>query len=74
MVREKSHNNFLSNLNQKGSGSNSSKARGVSQCPWVQLLAIISYGSMVVPMFLGDYPKDICFLFIYKKKKRESDN
>ena len=27
-----SHNDFLSGLNQKGSGSNGSKARGLSPC------------------------------------------
>ena len=35
MVREKSHNNVLSSLNQNGRGSNGLKARGVSQCHWV---------------------------------------
>ena len=28
-----------------------------------------AYGSMVVPMFLGEYPKGIPFLFIHKKEK-----
>ena len=66
-----SHNDFLSILDQKVSGSNISKTGGVSSCHRVQLLAIITYESNVVPMFLRQYPKSILFLFIYKK---ESDN
>ena len=41
--------------------------RGVFLCDRVQLLAIVAYGLMVVPMFWGEYPKGSPFLFIYKK-------
>ena len=37
--------------------------------PRVQLLAVITYGSVVVSMFLGEFPKSILFLFIYEKEK-----
>ena len=51
---------------------NHSKARLVSLCHRIQLLARIPYGSVVVLVFWGEYPKGISFLF--KKGKRESDH
>ena len=36
----------------------------VSPCYGVQLPAIIPYGLMVDPVFLGEYPKGIPFLLI----------
>ena len=40
-----------------------------NSCHRVQLLATKSNGSMVVPMFWGEHPKGIPFLFIYKQEK-----
>lgn len=38
---------------------------------YVYLLAVISYGLVVVLMLLGKYPKHILFFFINKKEERE---
>ena len=53
MVKGESHSDFLIDLNQKGSGHNGLKARGWggSPCHRVQLMAVILYRSMVVPVF-----------------------
>ena len=48
-------------------------ARAVSQCHRVQFLTTISYGLMVVPVFLGEYHESFSILFIYKRKM-ECDN
>ena len=37
--------------------------------PQGQLLAIIPYRSMVVPVFLSEYPKGVPFIIITKRKK-----
>ena len=37
-----------------------------NSCHRVQLLATKSNGPMVAPMFWGEYPKGIPFVFIYK--------
>ena len=36
----------------------------------VAVMAVIPYGLMVVPVFLGEYCKGVSFLFIYRKEKR----
>ena len=53
---------FLSGFNQKGSGSDGSKARVVSSPHQVQLMTVVPSGSMLVPEFWGEYPKGIPFL------------
>ena len=68
MVKGGSHNDFLSGLNQKGSGHNGSKATGVSPRLRVQFLAIILNGS---PRVLGWEPQGHSLPFhIQKRKKR----
>lgn len=47
---------------------------GVYPWPQGQLLALIPYVPMVHLIFWGEYPKGIPFLFLYKKRKRESDD
>ena len=67
------HNNFLGGFDQKGNGSKNSKARVVSSCHRVQLMTTVPCGSMVFPVFWGEYPRAFPS-FSYKKGKRESDN
>ena len=69
-----SQSNVLGGPKLKDGGHGGPKAREVSSIHRVQLLAIISCGLMVVPTFLGEYPRDILSLFTYKKGNRESDN
>lgn len=60
---------FFGGLNQKGSGRNGSKTRVL---PWghrIQLLAVIPFGSMMVPVFLGEYFKGILVRLIYREEK-----
>ena len=65
---------FLSSLNQKGSGGNGSKAREVSPCHRVQLLAIRPYGLMMAPVSCSEHPQGCFFPLHIQKGKRESDH
>ena len=68
------HNNFHSDFNLKGTGSKSSKARSVSLCSSVQLLATITSVSMMGPVLGGEWPLGTHLSQIYKNEKRKSDN
>ena len=59
----KGDSNFLSGLNQKGSDHYGRKARGLYTHYRVQFLALIVYGSIVVPMFLGENAEGIPSVF-----------
>lgn len=61
---------FFSDLNQKGSGHYNFNERNVSSCHSIQLLAIIAYGSMTVPVFWMSASRAFqSFLYTNKKKK-----
>lgn len=69
----KGDSNFLFGLNQKGSGCNNSKAREVSLCHRIQLLAIIPCELTVVPVFLVSTLRHSLPLHI-QKGEGESDH
>lgn len=63
-----SHEGFLGGPSQKDSGYSDSKASGISLCHRVQFLTILTFVSMMTPMFWGEHPKDILLLFVNNKK------
>lgn len=61
-----SHSDFLCGLNQKSSGNNGSKARGCPHATGSSSGYMAQWWSLC---FLGEYPKGIPFIFIYRMEK-----
>ena len=59
----------VASITSKGLERNGSQARRVSLCHRLQLLAIIPYNLMVVPVFLGEHQRALSS-FSYTKVKK----